>query len=98
MILHFYYMQKDSFFTIINSINYPWVNRLDRNIYQKYPQLDPTKLAIRSFAAATAGYWLALFTQKNKILFASLATLPIITHYLYEEWKLSKDLKSFYHL
>jgi len=76
-------MQKDTIFTIINSINYPWVNRLDRNVYQKYPQLDPTKLAVRTFVAAGVGYWFGIFTQKNKNLFAGLATLPIFAHYLF---------------
>ena len=76
-------MQKDPIFTIINSINYPWVNRLDRNVYQKYPQLDPTKLVIKSFVAGAIGYWFAIFTQKNKPLFATIATLPFIAHYLF---------------
>jgi hypothetical protein len=76
-------MQKDTVFTIINSINYPWVNRLDRKVYQKYPQLDPTELAIRTLVAAGVGYWFGIFTQKNKILLATLATLPIFSHYLF---------------
>lgn len=85
-------MEDDIFRKITKMIPYPWVSRMDRNLYIEHPELDPVKLFQRTTIAAIAGYWIAKIKGWNRPLLCIGATLPLVLIFLHNEWKL-KDLK-----
>lgn len=85
-------MQDDLIFRITSFLPYPWVSRMDRTIYQQYPQLDPVKMLRKCIFASLTGYWIANLKGWNRYYSAIFATCPLLAKFLWDEWTLSKTL------
>ena len=75
-------MENDWVYRVGQLVNYPWVSRMDRTIYEEYPQIDPVGLARRCFFAGIGGYSLGRYMGWNRSLSTLVSVLPFITKFL----------------
>jgi hypothetical protein len=60
-----------------------------------HPEVDPLQLMKKCLVASFAGYWVGKFLKRKEGLFALGFSLPLVIKYVYDEWRLSKDLKEY---
>ena len=75
-------MEKDYVLRICNLINYPWISRTDRSIYEKYPQLDPVGMARKCFFMGLIGYGVARFMRYNRVLVTFGGIMPFAVKFI----------------
>ena len=71
-------------------VNYPWVSRLDRNIYKKYPQLDPIPMTRKCFFLGLTGYVVGRMMGWNRKLSMIGFVAPVLGKFMVDEWKVAK--------
>jgi hypothetical protein len=85
-------MERDWVYRAAWWVNYPWIARIDRSIYQGYPQLDPVRLLRHCFYAALGGYAVARVAGWNRLWCSAGLVLPLLVKFLADEWRLSSEL------
>ena len=79
-------------YKVIQFINYPWISRMDRKVYEKYPELDPVKMGRYCLVAGVAGYWLGKVKRWNKTILTVGFAMPFLIKFMTDEWRLSSEL------
>lgn len=79
---YYYWMENDLVLKVLGKLQYPWLYRHDRRLYEKHPEVDPLNLMRQIFLSSLLGFWVGKAFKKREFLFAAIFTLPSIAIFL----------------